>query len=84
MNMLHQLLISLSFIVPMAFILICHFLKKKMNLSNIPLAALKISIVIFYNFIDVPYLYLFFTSSFVSLAVVVIFIRKNNAALAIQ
>ncbi len=84
MNMLHSLLINLSFIVPTTFILICHFLKKKMSISNIPLAALKISIVIFYNFIDVPYLYLFFTSSFVSLVMVAIFSRKNNVELAIQ
>jgi hypothetical protein len=84
MNTLHLLLISLSFIVPAAFVLIAHFLKKKMKLLNIPLATLKISMVIFYNFIDVPYLYLFFTSSFVSLAMVVLFVRKNNAELAIQ
>ncbi|HLK28130.1 MAG TPA: hypothetical protein VKT28_06085 [Puia sp.] len=82
MNQLHQLLISLSFIVPTAFILIYHLLKKKMNFSNIPLAALKISIVIFYNFIDVPYMYLFFTSSFVSLAMVAIFIRNEKVELS--
>jgi hypothetical protein len=79
MNMLHSLLICFSFTVPTAFIWLCHFLKKKMNLSNIPLAALKISIVIFYNFIDVPYLYLFFTSSFVSLAMILVFIRDSQA-----
>jgi hypothetical protein len=29
-----------------------------------------LSVVVFYNFIDVPYLYLFYTSSFVSLLIV--------------
>ena len=42
---------------------------RKKVMENIPLAALKLSSVIFYNFIDVPYLYLFYTSSFISLLV---------------
>ncbi|MFZ6026041.1 MAG: hypothetical protein ACOYVG_16495 [Bacteroidota bacterium] len=35
--------------------------------NNIALAALKLSIVVVYTFIDVPYQYLFYTSSFISL-----------------
>ena len=79
MHTLHTLLISLSFTVPTLFILCCHFLRNKIRISNIPLAALKITIVIFYNFIDVPFMYLFFTSSFVSLAMVSIFMKENKA-----
>ena len=77
-NLLHSQLIALSFIVPTAFVLSCNFYKKKHDLNNIPLAALKLSLVIFYNFLDVPYLYLFYTSTFVSLAAVVFFARREN------
>lgn len=77
-HLLHGLLIALSFIVPTAFVLSCNFYKKKYALNNIPTAALKISLVIFYNFLDVPYLYLFYTSTFVSLAAVVFFAGREN------
>ena len=78
MNVLHLLLIGFTFIIPSAFILFCNYYTKKKSLSNIPLAALKIALVIFYNFIDVPYLYLFYTSTVVSLAIVAIFMNENN------
>jgi len=61
--LLHTLLISLTFIAPMSFVL----LVRRRSVANWPLAALKASLVIFFCFIDVPYLYLFYTSSFVSL-----------------
>jgi hypothetical protein len=61
--LLHTLLISLTFIAPMSLVL----LVRRRRIANWPLAALKASLVIFFCFIDVPYLYLFYTSSFVSL-----------------
>ncbi|MBS1564257.1 MAG: hypothetical protein JST39_07695 [Bacteroidetes bacterium] len=74
----HRLLISLSFIVPLVFMLICHFVNKKRPLANVPLAALKICVVVFYNLVDVPYLYLFYTSSFISLIIVTFFLKHSN------
>ena len=65
--LLHRTLILLTFLVPSLFVWFCSHPGKKRKAANIPLAALKISVVIFYNFIDVPYLYLFYTSSFISL-----------------
>jgi hypothetical protein len=52
------------------------------SLANIPLASLKLSLVIFYSFIDVPYLYLFYTSSLVSLIVMALLIRPDRLAAA--
>lgn len=65
----HNVLITLSFLVPLVMLLTLFFLQKKMkkSFSNIPLATLKVTLVIVYSFIDVPYQYLFYTSSFVSL-----------------
>ncbi|MBS1596876.1 MAG: hypothetical protein JST75_01530 [Bacteroidetes bacterium] len=68
--LLHDLLIILTFTVPLLFVGVCYYRNKKKKLHNIPIATLKISLVIFFNFIDVPYLYLFYTSSFVSLMIV--------------
>ncbi|GGB11977.1 hypothetical protein [Puia dinghuensis] len=62
-GLLHSLLVSLSFIIPPLFVLI----GRRLHGNNLPLASLKLALVIFYCFIDVPYLYLFYTSSFVSL-----------------
>jgi hypothetical protein len=42
----------------------------KINLDHLPFAALKLTLVVFYTLVDVPYLYLFYTGSFVSLFLV--------------
>ena len=79
---LHYLLIGLSFTIPSVFVLILFtfFKKSTINLNRIPLATLKITLVIFYSFIDVPYLYLFYTSTFVSLLGVAGYLMFNEAA----
>jgi hypothetical protein len=75
---LHRLLVSLSFIVPSGFVLYCYRRSKRAPVANVALAALKLSLVIFYCFIDVPYLYLFYTSSFVSLLIVTMLLRTRD------
>jgi hypothetical protein len=76
-NILHYLLIALTFIVPAAVILFCHSFRKKIQFNNVPLATMKISLVVFYSFIDVPYLYLFYTSTLVSLVIAMYFFKKR-------
>ncbi|HLI94061.1 MAG TPA: hypothetical protein VKU83_10640, partial [Puia sp.] len=71
---LHRLLVGLSFTVPLAFTVAAY--RRKRN--NIALAALKLSLVLFYCFIDVPYLYLFYTSSLVSLVILAMAIREGQ------
>jgi hypothetical protein len=68
---LHGLLTLFSFILPITFTVTA--LRRRR--SNIPLAALKLSLVVFYCFIDVPYLYLFYTSSLVSLIILALATR---------
>jgi hypothetical protein len=72
--LLHGLLLTLSFTVPVLFVWIGRRWQRSVNL---PLAALKLSLVVFYCFIDVPYLYLFYTSSFVSLIIVTLALRES-------
>jgi hypothetical protein len=78
--LLHHLLIFLTFAAPLAFAGFAVWLrvKKQYAINNIALATFKLSLVIFYNFIDVPYLYLFYTSSFVSLIIVAYFISLRE------
>jgi hypothetical protein len=76
-NALHHTLIAVTFIVPTCFVVYCFYKSSKKNISNIALASLKLGVVFFYNFIDVPYLYLFYTSSFISLVAVSFFVSKD-------
>jgi hypothetical protein len=77
---LHGLLITFSFTLPALFTVLAYRRGRSRPLANIPLASLKLSLVIFYSFIDVPYLYLFYTSSLVSLIVMVLLIRPGRLA----
>jgi hypothetical protein len=77
---LHYLLITLSLCVPLLAMVSGLLLHKKYKFpaGNLPLAVFKLSLVVFFSFIDVPYLYLFYTSSFVSLVAVAVFLRREN------
>ncbi|MBV9989610.1 MAG: hypothetical protein JO301_18150 [Chitinophagaceae bacterium] len=65
----HSLLIVCVLILPVlaTWVLLLKQKKWRIGTANIPIAMLKLSLVIFYSLVDVPYLYLFYTSSFVSL-----------------
>jgi hypothetical protein len=71
--LLHGLLLVLSFAAPLLFMWVGH---RRQRGVNLPLATLKLTLVIFFCFIDVPYLYLFYTSSFVSLITVALLLRE--------
>jgi hypothetical protein len=73
---LHGLLILLSFTLPIVFTVAA----VRRRRSNVPLATLKLSLVVFYSLIDVPYLYLFYTSSLVSLVILALALRNAETA----
>lgn len=77
-NLLHYLLIGCSFIIPSGCMLLLCLRGRSRNFANLPLAVLKIALVIFYTLIDVPYQYLFYTSSFVSLILVTLVIGREE------
>jgi hypothetical protein len=68
MKYLHISLMITSFGIPLLFMCFC-LIQKKWILRNINLACFKLSLLVFYQFIDVPYGYLFYTCSFVSLII---------------
>jgi len=66
-KLLHFILVGGTFIVPLVFLF---FLRKRiLNVSNLLLAGFQLTITFFYNFLDVTYLYLFYTPVVVSLVI---------------
>jgi len=68
----HHLLIFSALVLPSLFMVACLALVKRFHLQkdHLPIATLKFTLVIFYTLVDVPYLYLFYTGSFLSLFLV--------------
>jgi hypothetical protein len=66
-GLIHWILLGGTFLLPLIFLFVAR--KKILTQPNILLAGFQLSITFFYNFIDVSYLYLFYTPVFVSLAI---------------
>ena len=66
-TILHSVLIAGTFISPIIFFFLVR--KKSLAPSIVLLAGLQLSITFFYNFLDITYLYLFYTPVFVSLVI---------------
>lgn len=64
--LLHYCLTAGSFLVPIVFLL---FVRKKKSSANILLAGFQLTITFFYSFLDVSYVYLFYTPVLVSLVI---------------
>jgi hypothetical protein len=76
-KLLHSILVSGSFLIPLGFLL---FLRKKISTQpNILLAGFQLSLTFFYNFLDVTYLYLYYTPVFVSLLITSWSLSSNKA-----
>jgi hypothetical protein len=77
---LHVILVGGSFLVPLSFLL---FLRKKISTQpNILIAGLQLSLTFFYSFLDVTYLYLYYTPVFVSLLIASWSISKTKDELS--
>src|SRR5262249_33151358 len=79
-GLLHRLLPTGRSGSPMLFMACCYRRWRGARPANLPVAMLKLTLVVFYCCIDVPYLYLFYTSSMVSLVVVTLAFRGEAAA----
>jgi hypothetical protein len=75
---LHNSLVEASFLLPLLLVMVVYLKRKKMIFQNVELATAKLSMVAFYSFIYVPYLYLFYTSSMVSLLIAAFLTRKKS------
>jgi hypothetical protein len=74
---LHDTLIVMSLVIPLVFMIFC-LIQKKWKWENINLACFKLSLLMFYQFVDVPYGYLFYTSSFVSMMIAALILSPER------
>jgi hypothetical protein len=66
-QLLHSILLTGTFTIPFLFLFL---IKKKTLPVNIALlSGFQLSVTFFYNFLDVSYLYLYYTPAFISLAI---------------
>lgn len=74
----HLILVAGTFLCPLLFLGYC-LIKKKTGrqVNNFLLASFQLSITIFYNFLDVSYLYLYYTPVFVSLVIASLSLVNN-------
>lgn len=66
---LHQLFMVSAFLVPALSLLLFARFKAKINADFFALCSLKLTLVVFYNLLVMPFMYLFFTSTLLSIAI---------------
>ena len=76
-QLLHNMQIIVAAILPVILLIIFHLIKNRITLNKQfwSFCSLKICLVFFYNMLEVPYYYLFFTSTFFSYAVLFAYLR---------
>lgn len=77
-ELLHQCLLLTSFLVPLLFMLYFLFQKERKS-ANLLLASFQLALTMFYNFLDVSYLYLYYTPVFVSLLIAVLALNSQRS-----
>lgn len=64
---LHRLHLGISFLIPGGLLLLFSKYKNRINIVFFAVCSLKICLVFFYNLLILPYLYLFYTNTFLSI-----------------
>lgn len=79
-ELLHRLLVYGTFIMPLLLLLYGWYRKRRGGAwpNNMVLALVQLSVTVFYNFIDVSYLYLYYTPVFVSLVIAALTSEKRT------
>lgn len=65
---LHRLFMITAFAIPIGSLLLYAKFREKINADFFALCSLKLTLVVFYNLLVMPFLYLFFTSTLLSIA----------------
>jgi hypothetical protein len=74
LQLLHYTLLTSSFLIPIIFLIVT---RKKFASVNVLLAGFQLTVTFFYNFLDVSYLYLYYTPVFVSVVIVAWSMQKE-------
>lgn len=74
---LHNIFFFFVLATPLACILVYHKFRDSINTRFFNLASLKICLVMFYNLLILPVQYLFYTSTFLSIAVLYFYLKEE-------
>lgn len=77
-GLLHQCLLVTTFLLPLLFVLF-FLLKNGKKANNLLLASFNLALTMFYNFLDVSYLYLYYTPVFVSLLIAALVLNSQRS-----
>ncbi len=82
-HFLHNFQIIVAAILPFLCLLLFKLLKNKLKLNQhfFSLCSLKLTLVFFYNMIEVPYYYLFFVSTFFSYSILFAYLKSGSATI---
>jgi hypothetical protein len=75
---LHRLHLISALVVPALLLGMYHWLRKHLHQPFFALCSLKICLVFFYNLLIMPYLYLFYTSTFLSLVLLSGYLNQGS------
>lgn len=80
LSTLHGAQLWVSILIPILCFSVYQFYKLKTSFNLYVLCVLKLSLVVFYNLLIIPYPYLFYTSTFVSIGVLAGYIVTRHQA----
>lgn len=75
---LHRLFMITAFAIPIGSLLLFTKFRHKVNADFFALCSLKLTLVVFYNLLVMPFLYLFFTSTLLSIALLNYYLNYQN------
>lgn len=76
--LVHQIFLLGNYIIPFLCLFLFWKLKSVINQPFFAICSLKLSLVFFYNFLIIPVLYLFYTSTFLSIAILSWYLKEEG------
>lgn len=75
--LVNRLFFLFNLFIPISCLLFYWLFKDKINQSFFAICSLKLSLVFFYNFLIMPFSYLFYTSTFLSIAILSWYLKED-------
>lgn len=82
--LLHRLVVSFSLLTPLLCLGLYHFLKNRIDPAFWGICSLKLTLLFFFNLLEVPYLYLFYTSTLLSSGILLYYLSSLSWSVATE
>jgi len=76
---LHSIFFVFTIVSPIACLAVYHKLRDRINKRFFNLGSLKVCLVLFYNLLILPVQYLFYTSTFLSIAILFFYLKEDSS-----